>query len=208
MEVIRHDVAGNVAAVIDEFVAEIDPKDILAVREFADDLIHLQDFAALRIHIFTAREDGAKENFGFGQLGAEFLDDRANALGDLVGGIVFAVGIVGANHEDGSFRAEAVDVAVVEPPEHMLSAVTADPEIDRVVFREILSPDFLAGSLPAFGDRVADKDELRFLATLGGALVEEVLAVSPAAFARDRIDRGMAGGKSDLRRSDEGKECE
>jgi putative membrane-bound dehydrogenase-like protein len=205
MQVVWHDFARDAAILVNEPVAEINPKDILPVREFMDDLIYLQNLSALVVDVLAAREDRTEENFRLRQPGAKLLDDHAHTLGNLFGGVVFAVGIVRADHEDGGFWTEAVDIAVVETPEDVLGAIAADAEIDGVIFGVILFPHFLARAFPALRDRVADKDDLRVFASFGGAFVQEIVANLPIRIARHGINCGMRG-KSNLGRSNECKQ--
>src|SRR5688572_25512860 len=195
MEEVGHDVAGDAAFFVDEFMAKINPDDVLVVHDFLEDLVHLKDFAPLRIWIFTARENGEQENFRGGKFGAQFLDDGADAVSDLFGGVVFAVGIVRSDHQDGGFGAEAFEIPVIQAPEDMLGAVATDAEVDRVVFGETFRPNFFAVIFPTVRDRIANENELSFFADFFDALVERGLALFPAIVrARNWIDGGMAGG--------------
>ena len=192
MEIIGHDVAGDAALFGDEFVAEINPDDVLAVGVFLNDLVHLVDLAALWIDVFAAREDGDEENLGGGKFAAKFLNDGGDTFGDLFGGVVFAIGVVGPDHDDGGFWAETLEVAVIEAVEDMLGAVTTDAEIDGIVFGVAIRPDVFAFTLPTLRDGVADENELGLLADFLDLFIEGSLAALPSVIAAGLgIDGGV-----------------
>ena len=56
----------------------------------------------------------------------ELPHDGRHPIGNLVHGVVFAVGIVRPDHDHGGPGFEAVEIAVVEPPKDVLRAVAAD----------------------------------------------------------------------------------
>ena len=185
---------GNGAVAVDEFVSEVDPENVLLIGKFPDDLIDLKNLAAQCARILAAREDRQQEHFGLRQFFTEFAHDGRHPVGDLVHGVVFAVGIVRPDHDHGGPGFEAIEIAVVEPPKHVLRAVAADAEVDRIARRVKIRPHLLPFAFPTLRDRVADKNNLRLIAGFGGAFVQQFLAILPALIsARDGFDGGMAG---------------
>ena len=149
----------------------------------------------MRARIFAAREDRQQQHFGLRQLFAELLHDRRHALGDLFHGVVFAVGVIGADHDDGGPGLEAIQITVIKSPEDMLRAVAADAKIDSIAVRVILRPHFLSFAFPPLRDGVADENDLRLVTGFGGAFVQQFLPVLPALIgARGWFDGGMSEG--------------
>ena len=95
--------------------------------------------ARIGLGLLAAGEDGEQEDLGPGQLLAERRDDGLDALGDLVGGV--GAGVVGADHQDDDLGADAVELAVLDPPEDVLGAVAADAEVGRVAGAVVPLPD-------------------------------------------------------------------
>ena len=53
-------------------------------------------FAALRVEVFTAWKDCDQDDLRVRHGAAQFADNRSYAFGDLAGGVVLAVRVVGA----------------------------------------------------------------------------------------------------------------
>ena len=112
----------------EELRADIEVEDVLAVVERLDDVVRAGVRLAKRVVIVgTAGENGEQQNLRFRQLITQLGDDGLDAVGDLFRRI--RARIVGADHDDGNLGRDALDIAVVEPPEHMLGAVAAESEI-------------------------------------------------------------------------------
>ena len=89
----------------------------------------------------------------------------------------FVAGVIGADHHDGCFGQNAVDVAVIQPPQDVFGAITPDTEVHRVAVAVVLCPDLLTGALPAMRDRIADEDEIGV--ALLGSFVEALVPLHP-----------------------------
>jgi hypothetical protein len=91
-----------------------------------------------------------------------------------------AAGVVGANHQHRGLRLDAVDIAMIEPPQHMLRAIAADAEVHGIPLGVKLFPHLLALSFPTLRDRIADQQQVdvAFL----HALVEAFVPLHPAPF--------------------------
>ena len=62
-------------------------------------------------------------------------------------------GVVGAEHEDGDLGLDAVEFAVLDPPDDVLGLVAADAEVGGLVFTVERFPDMGAGGVgPTGGD--------------------------------------------------------
>ena len=94
-----------------------------------------------------AGEDRQHQDLRLRQLLAELFHDRLDPGGDFLG--IAAADVVRADHEHGQLGLDAVDIAVVQPPQHVLRLVAADPQVDRVAFLVELLPDLFARTLPA-----------------------------------------------------------
>jgi hypothetical protein len=65
------------------------------------------------------------------------FDDLLDAGRDLLAGSAAAV--VRADHEHDELGLDAFELAVLDPPQHVLRAVAADAEVGRLVLAEVLS---------------------------------------------------------------------
>ncbi len=146
------------------------------------------EFVARFARLLFTREDGKDQHFGVGQLRPQLCDDRGNAFRDFLRRIGFEV--VGANHEHGEFRGNAVDVSVIQAPEHVLGLVAAYAEIDGVTVAVVGVPYHLAFAFPPMSDRVADKQKVGV--ALLDALIESLMPFHPPLVAlsltRHRLD--------------------
>ena len=87
------------------------------------------------------------------------------ASGDLFAGML--AGVVGADHEDDHLGADAVELAVLNAPDHVVRLVAADAEVGRLVLAEIMFPD-VRGLAPALGDGVAEEKHAHRAALASG----------------------------------------
>ena len=177
MEKVRHDVLGDGAVRTDELLADAQERDIGSFVEPGQNLIHLQDFAALRVDALAAREDVEQQHFCLGQFGVEFVYHGRHAVDHLLGGVAALTGIVCADHHHGDLGADVFYVAVVQSPQDVLGAVATDSEVHGVALGEVPGPDRFAGVLPGVGDGVADEDQVDV--ALGHALVERGVPLGP-----------------------------
>ncbi len=189
MEEVRHDVLGDAAVGTDKILADAQEVHVGTLVEEGEHLVDLKDFAALRIDSLAAWKNIEQKNLGLRQLGAEFVDDRRDAVDHLLGGVA-AARVVRADHDNGDLGADVLDVAVVEPPQDVLCSIAADAEVHGVALGVILRPNLLASAFPAVRDRVADKDQIDV--ALSHALVERLMSLHPAAAAGLGVDGRMS----------------
>src|SRR5262249_50883325 len=77
-----------------------------------------------------------------------------------------AAEIIGADHEHDDLGLDALQLAVLEPPQDVLSAIAADAEVGRLERDGLLLEDLAAGALavplatPGIGDRIAQKEHV------------------------------------------------
>ena len=115
----------------------------------------------------AAREDRRQHHLGLRLLGADFLQNLADAEDGvgrrLVREVLEVPRIVRADHEEHALRLVAIQFAVVEPPQHVLRAVAARSEVKHlpVALGEIFLLLFPAPALPEVGYGVADEYHLR-----------------------------------------------
>ena len=94
---VGHDFLRQRTVGLQEFLADVQIVNALAVVEFGDRGVDHFEFVAagVRAGLFAARENREQKNLGLWLLGADGLDNLGHALGDALGGI--AAGIVRAN---------------------------------------------------------------------------------------------------------------
>ena len=193
MQVIGHQLARHGAVVVQKLVTEIGPKHRLVIGNATQRLIDLRQLAPLGTEVLRSWKNGHQQNLGTGKFRAELVHDSANPLHNLLRGVVFAVRIVGTDHHHGRLGLQTIEVAVVETPEDVLSAIAADAQIDGVAVGVVFGPSLLAFPFPSLGDGVANKDQLS-LAPIGGHRGVEVglTIYPPLVGAGCRFNRGMS----------------
>ena len=139
-------------------MSDVEEVNIFAIAEFGDHLVDLGEFTALGVEVFATRKDAEQEDLGVWQTFAEFGDDGGDSVGDLSRGIVFAIGVIGADHDHCGLWFSRIEWRVDQTPEHMLGAIAADAEVDGLMFGEGLGPDLFGPiAFPALGDGIADE---------------------------------------------------
>ena len=109
----------------------------------------------------------------------ELFQDSAHTGGDLVGLVMPA--IIGANHQHHNLGVQlSIQVPMVKTPQDMLGAIPANPEIGRSEGRDFLRPHFFTLALPALGNGIAHKQNVK--ATLFRELIEVFMADEPPLF--------------------------
>jgi len=194
MEIVGHHGFGDRAVAFNQLGAEINVENVFAVVHFGEGLVDLEDFAALDAEGLAARENGQQDDFRAGLADADLAHDGGHALKDV--GLAVVLGVVGADHHDGGFGLDAVELAVLKTPEDVLGVVAADAHVDGLAGAVELLPDIFAVPLPAFGDGVADELDVVVAGGGLGALEDQVLAVGGVARARDGND-GVVGVNDD-----------
>ena len=96
-------------------------------------------------------------------------------------------GVVGAEHEHGDLRGQAVELAVLNAPDHVLGLVAADAEIRRLPLAVEVLPD-VRRLAPALGDGVADEDDADGAGL--AAREERLVQLAEAAGGVGLLDRG------------------
>ncbi|ETC88575.1 hypothetical protein XHC_1853 [Xanthomonas hortorum pv. carotae str. M081] len=94
-------------------------------------------------------------------------DHRIDAQLSLLGGLAEMAGVVGADQHQGNLGLQTVDLAIGQPPQHVLGAVAAEAQIERAA----AAVEGLPGRLELFvrrlrffvvlGDRIADQQQRR-----------------------------------------------
>ena len=101
MEVIVHDVLGDCAARFQKARADVQVMYRLAVRDLRGQQAGADIFLALRAGLGPPRKDGKQEYLGVRHFFAQATADGDHTVGDFLGGMIVAVGVVGADHDDG-----------------------------------------------------------------------------------------------------------
>ena len=155
----------------------------LAVVEMGDLRVDGAELVPHRVGLLAAGEDAQEQDLGLGQPLPQLLDDRRDALGDLLGR--GRAGVVRADHQHDDLRLDAVELAVLDTPEDVLGPVAADAEVGRVPGPVEPLPDVII--IPPLRDRIAEEEQVDrppFLAVLRrrlGPLDEPVMHVHPTA---------------------------
>ncbi len=169
---VRHDFLRNLDIRAEENMVDVQKRNHLSVVEFGDAIVDFMDGIHLRRSIAgpIAWKDSQQEDFGFGTFGAHFSNDLLHAFGNLIRRIVFAV--VGADHEDDDLGVDAVNFAVLDAPDDMLGAISADTEIGSVAIGVEFIPNAFAAIAPEIGDGIAHEQEIN---SSGFGLLHEIL---------------------------------
>ena len=167
VEQVGEQLSAEAAIPVEELVGEVAPDDLLTVGELRYLLVHdvVADAVAVARQL-AAREYRRKNDprlrLLFGDdlqypLYAEYRVDRRLLLKREV------ACVVGADHEQYALSLVSVELAALsDAPKDMLRAVCAGAEVEGLVpaLREVLLPLFLAGSLPAMRNRIANEHDL------------------------------------------------
>jgi hypothetical protein len=157
MQRIGQELLADRAVSIKELAANVEVEDVFAIRERRDDLAGLRILVPSAARPFAAREYREEQHIDVGVLPLELTDDGSDPLRD----VLRRVGaVVRADHDDRRRRFDSVNLAVVQPPEHVLRAVTAEAEVDGVARRVEPGPHVPADALPPLRDRVANEQQL------------------------------------------------
>ena len=152
---------GQCAIGLEEFVCEIEEDHFLSIAERGDELVGRLDLEAERLGgFFTAGEDRLQEDRRLGTALLVFLDDCFHALGDLFGGV--AIQIARAGEEDDELGVQAIDLAVLQPPEHGLRGIAGVGKVEGVDTGVARAPHGAVIALRVADDRVgvAVKNEI------------------------------------------------
>lgn len=108
-----------------------------------------------------------QEDFGLGAFFSHDFDDALDASGNLLAGVmrgvVFRIGIVGADHQRDDLRALACQFSVLQIPNDVLGARAAVSEVDRLARSKIMIPHGLeCGLLKIVRDGITDHDQVKF----------------------------------------------
>ena len=114
--------------------------------------------------MIAAREDRGQHHGGARGLAAAQRHQRLQSAHDALH-LAIAAGtrshVVGAGEHHDDFRIYAVQLAVLEPPQHVLDAVRAPPEVRRMPSRKVRGPIRqqlrIVERAPAADDRIADE---------------------------------------------------
>ena len=74
MQEVAHHLLGDLAVGLDELIAEVEKANPLAVVQLVEGLVDLEGLGALGAEILAEGENAQQQDFGLGQLLAEFLD--------------------------------------------------------------------------------------------------------------------------------------
>ena len=166
-------------------------------------IFSLTDFSRSRIgrRLLAPGENAEQQDLGLGQPLAQLMHDGGDSLGDLVGRA--AAGVVGADHQHDDLGLDALELAVLNPPEDVLGPVAADAEVGRLARAVEPLPRFL-GAVPALGDRVAQEEQVDV--PLLGLLQKRLVHIHPGPVARLGDDRRRALGMQAEHRRPPGRE--
>jgi len=163
-------------------------EDVLTVCQFGRDAVGGAKNVPFGRGFFAAGKDGEDEDLRLRQFVPQRLHDRGNPRADFFAGVKRAV--VLADHDDGDLGGDAVDVAVLKPPEDLLGAIAGDAKDQAVPGGVVVIPHGFSLPLPVPDDRIADVDEINIALTR--PCVHGVVTGHPGLTpARDRDDRGV-----------------
>jgi hypothetical protein len=192
-EVVAHDVFGEGAVGIEEFVVDVEVVDGFAVVEFGDEGVDgfVLDAGGI-LGGGVAGEDGQEEDFGVGGFLLHEVDDGFDAGGGFGGGV--AADVVGADHQDDDFGVDVVEFAMGEAVEDVLGFVATDAEVGGFEGSEFIDPDDFAFVVEVIGDGVAFEVDVDI--ALFGEGEEFFVAGHPAGvgFVEAATGDGLVGG--------------
>ena len=143
----------------EEVATDVEIEHHLVVGQLGEALVDLiVDLTEVIAVIRAAGEDCQQEDFRVGQLLPQLVHDGLHTRGGFLRQA--AVGIARSGHHHGQLGRDAINVAMIQPPENVLRAIAADAQVDGVAFAVELLPHRLACSFPALRDRIADEDQV------------------------------------------------
>ena len=169
MEKIRHERSGQPSVGEQKPVVEIAPHDAPAVAEPLQHAVHGLVAAAQRVvRILAARKDSAKDYFRPRLLGDDTVEDGLDSAYRVNGSLLAkreVPSVVRAYHQDNRLGLVAVQLAVVDPPEHMLRAVASIAEavaLERLCGEiAVPHPPSTLRTLPSMRYGIAQEHDLR-----------------------------------------------
>ena len=198
MKEVIHDLLRDRAIRFEEGLSEIEVSDAISARKSRDTFVHQVDVCPCLVRRGAAWKDPEQQDAGRRRTAMQLGADGGNAGGDLIRCV--ELDVVRANHHHDDLRADIVELAVRQPPEHVLSAVPSVAEVDDATAREEPVPLVHAGSPAADGvaapemrDRVAKHHDFRLAALhqrgRGRVTVGPVVNLKITVL-RDRHERG------------------
>ncbi len=161
-------------------------------------------FSRVGVGLLAAGEDAEQQDLG---LGRRCRSSSTMALIPCaISSAVAELGVVGADHEHDDLGLDAVELAVLDPPEDVLGPVAADAEIGRVPRPVEPLPDRVV--VPALRDRIAEEEQVDvpLLGSLEEAAVQFHPAPHPAAWGRRCRALRAGDGEGSRRDQDSGPE--
>ena len=166
------------AVLAGEAVVDVEKPHLRPIRDPGEPGVDLRDGGHDR-QVVVARKDGRQDDRRVRRLLTAEIDDRLHTphdLGDrcLIAGL--RAHVVGAGQQDDHLGIDAIELAVLEPPQDVLRAVRAPAEVGRIPAVEVLLPVGdevgVVGRAPSAHDRIAleidvDSPLLRLLKKLG-----------------------------------------
>ena len=186
---IRHDVLGEFAIFGKKMFVDVKVMDHLAVGDFGCEFAGFCVLFALRARLRRPREDRQYENLRLRQFLPQLRTDSLDPVADFFRRIILAVGVIGADHNNGEFGIDTVDLTMIETPQHMLRPVAAETQVGSLARCVILRPHLLAAAFPAVSNRIADHKQIHI--ALGDTLQHRLMAKRPPTVTMSRIYRRM-----------------
>ncbi len=153
VQLVRHDLSTDRAVRFQKLIADFQVLDTIAVSVTLNHLVDGNVVQSLRIELIrAARENAMQNDFGVGQSCFQDFQDAANSLGDFAGVLIKVPRVVGTDHQYGNFRFDFAQVAMGQPPDHMLGSIATDTQIDGLAVSVVLVPDVFTATFPALRD--------------------------------------------------------
>ena len=133
MQQVGHHRFRQLAVVVEEGCVDVQEVHAFSIGEASDALVDpVVDLSELVIVGGSARENSQQQDPGPGEFFLENLEDLLDARCGLFGRILAVTGVVGADHDHGELRGDAVDLAVLQSPDHVFGTVTAVTDVEGI----------------------------------------------------------------------------
>jgi len=175
MDAVVHQLFFREAVLTGEFLGQIQESDVVLLVQTGYPLVYILYHG--KEFLLRPRQNRQKDNMRFGTFFVYGFANGGYSFGDFLRGVLAGVlrslEVVGANQEDRDLRRYAVELAMGNTPQDVLSPIPAESKIQGLAVAVILLPDLRATHYPRMwlpsedmSNGVADKNNLRVLPLL------------------------------------------